>query len=95
MKSLQIPATSVKGRYRLKVEGLYDRISGGIAFLNETDLTFSQRSMTVFIQTDKPIYMQGEKGWYLFTRLISCGLKTNLVNCLQLVSELFRLPPSY
>ncbi|KAK7573777.1 hypothetical protein V9T40_010968 [Parthenolecanium corni] len=58
---MRIPTTSVKGRYRLKVEGLYDRISGGIAFLNETDLTFSQRSMTVFIQTDKPIYMQGEK----------------------------------
>lgn len=50
----------------MKVEGLYDKISGGIAFINETDLTFSQRSMTVFIQTDKPIYMQGEIGVFLY-----------------------------
>jgi hypothetical protein len=61
---LQIPTTSVTGKYKLRVEGSYDRLMGGIAFVNETFLTFSQRSMTIFIQTDKPVYMQGETGMY-------------------------------
>jgi hypothetical protein len=59
---LQIPTTSVTGAYKLRVEGSYDRLMGGMAFVNETYLTFSQRSMTIFIQTDKPVYMQGETG---------------------------------
>ena len=54
--------TSVAGDYKLRVEGSYDRLMGGIAFVNETKLTFSQRSMTIFIQTDKPVYMQGDTG---------------------------------
>ncbi|XP_014293821.1 CD109 antigen [Halyomorpha halys] len=57
---IKIPPTSVKGHYKLHVEGLYHAILGGSAFVNSTKLTFSQRSMTIFIQTDKPIYMQGQ-----------------------------------
>jgi hypothetical protein len=59
---LQIPTTSVTGRYKLRVEGSYDRLMGGLAFVNETYITFSQRSMTIFIQTDTPVYMLGETG---------------------------------
>ncbi|XP_071875421.1 macroglobulin complement-related [Bombus fervidus] len=55
-----LPSTSVNGEYRLRVEGTYNSLTGGQAFLNETKLTFSQRSMTIFIQLDKPVYMQGE-----------------------------------
>jgi hypothetical protein len=43
---------------------LYDGVIGGYAFKNETRLNFSQRSMTIFIQTDKPIYKQSEIGVY-------------------------------
>ncbi|KAJ8949269.1 hypothetical protein NQ318_022783 [Aromia moschata] len=57
---MRVPTTSAIGEYRLRVEGLYDDVLGGAAFMNETDLTFSQRSMTIFIQMDKPMYMQGE-----------------------------------
>lgn len=57
---MRIPPTSVGGEYRLRVEGFYQNVFGGLAFLNETRLDFSQRSMTIFIQTDKPLYMQGE-----------------------------------
>lgn len=57
---MRMPTTSVKGNYKLRVEGLYDEAQGGVAFINETKLTFSQRSMTIFVQTDKPTYMQGE-----------------------------------
>lgn len=33
---------------------------GGNVFHNETFLEFEQRSMTIFITTDKPVYMQGQ-----------------------------------
>lgn len=58
----QVPPTSVPGNYKLRIEGLYDSLFGGSAFVNETKLTFSQRSMTIFIQTDKPVYRQGQTG---------------------------------
>lgn len=57
-----MPPTSVSGNYRLRVEGITDGAFGGTAFVNETDLTFSERSLTIFIQTDKPVYMQGQTG---------------------------------
>lgn len=57
---MRVPPTSVVGNYKLRVEGVYSHAFGGIAFVNETKLTFSQRSMTIFVQTDKPTYMQGE-----------------------------------
>jgi len=55
---IKIPSTTVPGQYRLRVEGNTDRALGGTAFLNETLLHFSQRSMTIFIQTEKPVYHQ-------------------------------------
>jgi CD109 antigen len=58
---MRVPSTSVYGDYKLRVEGLYDDVLGGVYFVNETNLIFSQRSMTIFIQLDKPVYMQGEK----------------------------------
>lgn len=59
---MQIPSTSAPGEYKLRVEGLYEDVLGGAQFINETVLTFSQRSMTIFIQLEKPVYMQGETG---------------------------------
>ncbi|XP_012283890.1 CD109 antigen [Orussus abietinus] len=58
--SMRMPPTSVRGSYRLRVEGMYNGLTGGQAFLNETALTYSQRSMTIFVQMDKPVYMQGQ-----------------------------------
>ncbi|KYN34320.1 hypothetical protein ALC56_11427 [Trachymyrmex septentrionalis] len=57
---MRMPPTSVDGDYKLRVEGLFNSLTGGQAFLNETKLIFSQRSMTIFIQLDKPVYMQGD-----------------------------------
>ena len=57
---LRVPSTSLDGFYKLRVEGNFKGVLGGTAFLNETELEFSQRSMTIFITTDKPIYMQGQ-----------------------------------
>lgn len=61
-----MPTTSVTGDYKLRVEGLYDGVIGGYAFNNETLLNFSQRSMTIFVQTDKPIYKQSDIGKHIF-----------------------------
>ncbi|KAF7989441.1 hypothetical protein HCN44_008115 [Aphidius gifuensis] len=57
---LRMPATAINDNYKLRVQGLYNDLTGGQAFYNETDLVFSQRSMTIFIQLDKPVYMQGQ-----------------------------------
>ncbi|CAG2105524.1 unnamed protein product [Medioppia subpectinata] len=57
---LRVPPTSRPGVYKLRVEGNVNGVLGGTAFYNETYLEFSQRSMTIFVTTDKPIYMQGQ-----------------------------------
>ncbi|KAI1297211.1 Antigen -like protein [Halotydeus destructor] len=57
---LKVPATSLPGTYKLRVEGNLNGVLGGTAFSNETDLDFSQRSMTIFVTSDKPVYMQGQ-----------------------------------
>lgn len=57
---LKVPATSIPGSYRLRVEGNINDVPGGTAFSYDTALDFSQRSMTIFIQTDRPLYMQGQ-----------------------------------
>ncbi|XP_063540497.1 CD109 antigen [Cydia strobilella] len=59
--NLRVPSTAVPGDYKLRIEGLYlDNPFGGRAFVNETALSFSRRFMTIFIQLDKPVYMQGQ-----------------------------------
>ncbi|CAH0764124.1 unnamed protein product [Diatraea saccharalis] len=59
--NMRVPPTSVPGDYKLRVEGLYlDNPFGGRAFVNESQLAFSKRFMTIFIQMDKPVYMQNQ-----------------------------------
>ncbi|CAG5055794.1 unnamed protein product [Parnassius apollo] len=59
--NMRMPFTTAPGDYKLRVEGLYlDDPFGGRAFVNETQLTFSSRFMTIFIQLDKPVYKQGQ-----------------------------------
>ncbi|CAM1298182.1 Tep6 (predicted) [Pycnogonum litorale] len=57
---MKIPSTIAAGIYKLRVEGSTNEAVGGLAFSNETVLHFSQRSMTIFIQTDRPFYQQGQ-----------------------------------
>lgn len=70
---LKIPPTSTVGLYKLRLEGNVNGVLGGTAFANETYLEFSQRSMTIFIQTDKPIYQQGQ-----IVRFRAIPIATNL-----------------
>lgn len=57
---LRVPSTAIPGTYKLTISGNVNGVLGGTAFHNETYLQFSQRSMTIFITTNKPIYMQGQ-----------------------------------
>lgn len=57
---LRVPSNALPGSYKLWVEGNVNEFLGGNAFHNETYLNFEQRSMTIFISTDRPVYMQGQ-----------------------------------
>lgn len=57
---LRVPSTAIAGSYKLRVEGFVNEFFGGNVFHNETVLEFEQRSMTIFITTDMPVYMQGQ-----------------------------------
>uniref|UniRef100_T1IN02 CD109 antigen n=1 Tax=Strigamia maritima TaxID=126957 RepID=T1IN02_STRMM len=53
---IKVPPTSVHGRYKLRVEGNANGVTGGTVFANETNLEFSSRFLTVLIQTNRPVY---------------------------------------
>lgn len=55
---LRVPPQALEGIYKLKIEGRTE--TDEVVFSNETQLVFSQRSITIFVQTDKPIYKQGQ-----------------------------------
>lgn len=55
---LRVPTQALDGVYKLKIEGRTD--TDEVVFANETTLEFSRKSITIFIQTDKPIYRQGQ-----------------------------------
>ena len=50
------------GNYTLLVEGRPGDGSGGVIFRNETDLMFSSKHVSVFIQTDKQLYNKKDTG---------------------------------
>lgn len=55
---LRVPPQVSEGSYKLKIEGRTE--TDEVIFSNETTLEFFQRSITIFVQTDKPIYKQGQ-----------------------------------
>lgn len=57
---LKIPSNALVGNYKLRIEMNLNEINGGVPTIKETSLDFIQRSMTIFIHTDKPIYRQGQ-----------------------------------
>jgi len=57
---LKVPTNALPGDYKLRVELNLNEVWGGISTVRESSLNFLQRSMTIFISTDKPIYNQGQ-----------------------------------
>ncbi|CAG5133426.1 unnamed protein product, partial [Candidula unifasciata] len=58
---LQMPTNSSEGRYKLRVEGKIDSEDGGNIWQNETDIEFSTKQASLFIQMSRPIYRQGQR----------------------------------
>ncbi|CAG0894125.1 unnamed protein product [Cyprideis torosa] len=57
---MKVPASITGGHFVLRVEGSINGGLGGVAFTNETALMFSNRSLTVFVQMERPVYKQGQ-----------------------------------
>lgn len=58
---LKVPSSATPGRkFKLRIEGNLKGVLEGTSFIKEANLQFLQRSMTIFITTSKPIYMQGQ-----------------------------------
>lgn len=57
-----MPSNAPDGSYKLRIEGKLDeRISGNV-FSNETDIEFTTKRASLFIQMSKPIYKQQQTG---------------------------------
>lgn len=58
----QIPPSSTAGHYVLRTEGNYPHTSRGTVFMNETEIVFSPRFLSILIQTSRPVYKAGQVG---------------------------------
>ncbi len=62
--SLQIPEHAQPGNYTLKIEGSTLGSNTGNIFENETKIMFSSKQASMFIQTNKPLYKQGQTVYF-------------------------------
>ncbi|XP_013794547.1 CD109 antigen-like [Limulus polyphemus] len=56
MLMMEVPFRAEPGRYTLRVEGKVKEALGGTGFINETEVEYSQRFLTILIQTNKLVY---------------------------------------
>ena len=68
--SSQVPGNTPNGKYRLRLEGTLAHTTFGFIFQNETDIEFSTKQASLFIQMSKPLYRQGDKGQSSFCLLV-------------------------
>ncbi|CAD5111927.1 DgyrCDS1188 [Dimorphilus gyrociliatus] len=58
---MKMPTNADMGNYTMRIEAFNEAYYGaGYVFENETDLIFDVKQVSVFIQTNKPIYRQGQ-----------------------------------
>lgn len=73
------------GNYSLRVAGYSDPNLEGQIFLNDTELFFDGKQISLFIQTSKPFYKQGQTGMYIkhtsITLYQKCIVTDIDVNC--------------
>lgn len=55
---LQMPSNAKYGQYKLRIEGRLDELVSGNVFFNETDIEFTAKRASLFIQMSRPIYRQ-------------------------------------
>ncbi|KFM71459.1 CD109 antigen, partial [Stegodyphus mimosarum] len=71
---MQVPFNAIPGAYRLKVEGHVEGELGGSRFSNETEVGFSERFLTILIQTNQLVYNL-EQMMYIRIVLLTTELK--------------------
>ncbi|GIY90987.1 hypothetical protein CDAR_123091 [Caerostris darwini] len=71
---MQVPFNAIPGAYRLKVEGHREGDLGGSEFSNETIVGFSERFLTILIQTNQLVYNL-EQMMYIRIVLLTTELK--------------------
>ncbi|GFQ90018.1 pregnancy zone protein, partial [Trichonephila clavata] len=69
-----VPFNAIPGAYRLKVEGNHEGDLGGAEFSNETMVGFSERFLTILIQTNQLVY-NIEQMMYIRIVLLTTELK--------------------
>ncbi|GFT53743.1 CD109 antigen [Nephila pilipes] len=69
-----VPFNAIPGAYRLKVEGNHEGDLGGSEFSNETIVGFSERFLTILIQTNQLVY-NIEQMMYIRIVLLTTELK--------------------
>ncbi|XP_076470049.1 CD109 antigen-like [Babylonia areolata] len=57
---LLVPENIPDGKYRLRLEGTLAQSTFGNIFENETDIEFTTKHASLFIQMNKPLYRQGD-----------------------------------
>ncbi|CAL1532738.1 unnamed protein product [Lymnaea stagnalis] len=58
---LQMPSNAQEGQYRLRVEGRLNEQDTGNIWQNETDIDFSTKQASLFLQMSRPLYRQGQR----------------------------------
>lgn len=56
----QVPQNAPNGSYRIYIRGTLP--NGHIVFYNETNVAFHPKSLSIFIQLDKPMYRHDQTG---------------------------------
>ncbi|XP_005101039.1 alpha-1-inhibitor 3 isoform X2 [Aplysia californica] len=57
---LQMPASSQHGKYQLRVEGRLRESDSGNIWQNTTDIHYSSKRASLFLQMSRPLYRQGQ-----------------------------------
>jgi hypothetical protein len=58
---LKVPTQLPKGEYKIRIEGDVGEGRGGSIFASETRLEFSEKFLSILIQTNRHIYNGGQK----------------------------------
>ncbi|GFS03937.1 CD109 antigen [Elysia marginata] len=69
---LKIPANASPGKYKLRLQGRLDALVSGSIFRNETDIEFSSKKVSVFIQMSRPLYRQQQTGGWTEENMTIC-----------------------
>ena len=65
----QMPANSQPGKYQLRVEGRLREEDSGNIWQNMTEIEYSSKQASLFIQMSRPLYKQGQQGIYTLVTL--------------------------